>query len=90
MSTRVRHEGGSCSFGFSPLSSSCVRPRVDVPIQPGDYSCFFSFLFFFVSLPMTSQGRSLVFSAILIETHSSSAFRSKKYCYETSSVFVVS
>ena len=77
MSTRVRHEGGSCGFGFSPLSSSCVRPRVDVPIQPGEYSYFF-FLFFFVSLPMAFQGRSLVFSAILIETHSSSAVRSKK------------
>ena len=34
--------------------------------------------FFSVSLPMASQGRSLVFSAILIETHSSSAVRSKK------------
>jgi len=53
-----------------------VVPRVDVPIQPGEYSCFF--LFFSVSLPMASQGRSLVFSAILIETHSSSAVRSKK------------
>ena len=53
-------------------------PRVDVPIQPGEFSCFFSFLFFSVSLPMASQGRSLVFSAILIETHSSSAVRSKK------------
>ena len=52
-------------------------PRVDVLIQPGEYSCFF--LFFSVSLPMASQGRSLVFSAILIETHSSSAVRSKKY-----------
>jgi len=39
---------------------------------------FFSFLFFSVSLPMASQGRSLVFSAILIETHSSSVVRSKK------------
>jgi len=85
MSTRVRHEGGSCGFGFSPLYDPALMPqsnRVSIVVV--------FFLFLFVSLPMASQDRSLVFSAILIETHSSSAFRSKKYCYETSSVFVVS
>jgi len=75
MSTRVRHEGGSCGFGFSPLYDPALMSqsnRVSIVVF------FFSFLFFFVSLPIASQGRSLVFSAILIETHSSSAVRSKK------------
>ena len=55
------------------------RPRVFDPALMSQSNrvglVVFSFFFFFVSLPMASQGRSLVFSAILIETHSSSAVR---------------
>ena len=72
MSTRVRHEGGSCGFGFSPLYDPALMS------QSNRVSIVVFFLFLFVSLPMASQDRSLVFSAILIETHSSSAVRSKK------------
>jgi len=59
------------------------RPRVYDPALMSQSNrvsivVIFSFIFLFISLSMASQDRSLVFSAILIETHSSSAVRSKK------------
>jgi len=44
MSTRVRHEGGSCGFGFSPLYDPALMSqsnRVSIVV----FFLFFSFLF---------------------------------------------
>jgi len=52
--------------------------RVDAPIHPAGVVCFCGFSFPFCWLVMTSQEHNLVFSAISIVMHSSSAVHSKK------------